>query len=141
MAPSSVSAATHAGTPSGPAALADPMLEHLVRRMEIELAALGDALRRRDSQGMESHADALQLALIGAMDASVHAAHEGKLPEALRMRLVRATGQLAAQRESLARATASLDRAMDVLMPQSTSSAYLARHFPHAPRSTGSLTA
>lgn len=122
-------------------ALDDPMLEQLVLRMETELAALGEALRRRDSPGMEYHADALQSALIEAMDASVHAAHDGKLPRALRTRLVRATGQLAAQRESLARATAALDRAMDVLMPQARTGAYSAQSFAHAPRSTGSVMA
>lgn len=38
---------------------------------------------------------------------------------ALRDRLMRASGLVASQRESLARATAALDRAIDVLMPRS----------------------
>lgn len=129
------------GLQLGPAALDDAVLEHLVVRIETELAALGDALRQRDSQGIENHADALQAALVSAMDASVHAAHDGKLPRALRTRLVRATGQLAAQWESLARATAALDRAMEVLMPQPASSVYCTQHFSQVPRSTGSLMA
>lgn len=133
--------AAPADAQSEPAALDDAVLERLVVRIETELAALGDALRERDSQGIESHADALQAALVSAMDASVHAAHGGKLPKALRTRLVRATGQLAAQWESLARATAALDRAMEVLMPQSSTSVYCTRHFPRVPRSTGSLMA
>jgi hypothetical protein len=37
---------------------------------------------------------------------------------ALRHRLASAGGEVAAQRESLARATAALDRAIDVLMPR-----------------------
>ena len=36
----------------------------------------------------------------------------------LRQRLALAGGQVAAQREALARATASLDRAIDVLIPR-----------------------
>ena len=39
------------------------------------------------------------------------------MPPALRHRLASASGQVAAQRESLARATAALDRAIDVLLP------------------------
>jgi len=39
------------------------------------------------------------------------------VPPALRQRLALAGSQVAAQRESLARATAALDRAIDVLMP------------------------
>ena len=45
------------------------------------------------------------------------AATSGPLPPALRHRLASASGQVAAQRESLARATAALDRAIDVLLP------------------------
>ena len=40
------------------------------------------------------------------------------MPPLLRSRLARAGGQVAAQREALARATASLDRAIDVLIPR-----------------------
>lgn len=43
---------------------------------------------------------------------------------ALRSRLVSASGQVAAQRESLARATAALDRAIDVLLPAWTPHLY-----------------
>jgi hypothetical protein len=46
------------------------------------------------------------------------AAKSGPLPAALRNRLASAGGQVAAQRESLARATAALDRAIDVLLPR-----------------------
>jgi hypothetical protein len=40
------------------------------------------------------------------------------VPAPLRHRLALAGGQVAAQREALARATASLDRAIDVLIPR-----------------------
>ena len=46
------------------------------------------------------------------------AARSGPLPPALRNRLASASGQVAAQRESLARATAALDRAIEVLLPR-----------------------
>ena len=39
------------------------------------------------------------------------------MPQVLRHRLALAGGQVAAQREALARATASLDRAIEVLIP------------------------
>jgi len=39
------------------------------------------------------------------------------VPEPMRLRLARASAQLARQREALARATSALDRAIDVLLP------------------------
>jgi len=42
----------------------------------------------------------------------------------LRRRLASASGQVAAQRESLARATAALDRAIDVLLPRDVPALY-----------------
>ena len=39
------------------------------------------------------------------------------MPRVLRQRLAVASGRVAAQREALARATAALDRAIDVLLP------------------------
>ena len=47
------------------------------------------------------------------------------MPPALRRRLASASGQVAAQRESLARATAALDRAIDVLLPREAAGAVL----------------
>jgi hypothetical protein len=46
------------------------------------------------------------------------------VPSALRNRLAHASGQVAAPRESLARATAALDRAIDVLLPRDSGSIY-----------------
>lgn len=50
------------------------------------------------------------------------------MPAPLRRRLARAGGQVAAQREALARATASLDRAIDVLIPSSASATLYSSH-------------
>ncbi|MBW8846137.1 MAG: hypothetical protein JF607_14320, partial [Burkholderiales bacterium] len=52
------------------------------------------------------------------------AARTGNVPAALRNRLVRAGGLLAAQRETLARGNASLDRALDVLIPSEPTGLY-----------------
>ncbi|MFN6997866.1 MAG: hypothetical protein ACK4PH_27065, partial [Aquincola tertiaricarbonis] len=52
-----------------------------------------------------------------AVTRSAPAARQGGVPPALRQRLAQASGRVAAQRESLARATAALDRAIDALMP------------------------
>jgi hypothetical protein len=46
------------------------------------------------------------------------------VPPALRERLAQASGQVVAQRESLARATAALDRALDVLLPREGTGLY-----------------
>ena len=60
----------------------------------------------------------LHSALATAVEHFSRAARSGGVPPGLRQRLVMAGGQVAAQREALARATASLDRAMDVLLPR-----------------------
>ncbi|WKB54476.1 hypothetical protein [Eleftheria terrae] len=92
--------------------------------MEARLQALGQALLARDSSAVEQSASELHRALTHAVDTFSRAARSGGIPPALRQRLVSATGQVAAQRESLARATAALDRAMDVLMPRSQEVVY-----------------
>ena len=112
-------------------------LEGLIARVEAQLAALGDALRRRDSQGIERHAGELHQALASAMDGFMQAARQGEVPRWLRTRLADATGQLAAQRESLARATAALDRAMEVLMPRDASGIYSAQGLAPGPKNGG----
>jgi ATP-dependent exoDNAse (exonuclease V) alpha subunit len=93
-------------------------LEDAVASIEQRLGALGAALRERDAPAIEQQALELQRALAGAVQRFTHAARlpDGVSP-ALRQRLALAGGQVAAQRESLARATAALDRAIDVLMP------------------------
>lgn len=92
-------------------------LEPLLADVEHRLGALADAMRQRDIPDIELQADALHLALAHAVDSFVHATHHGGVPEPMRLRLSRAGSQLARHREALSRATAALDRAIDVLMP------------------------
>lgn len=106
-------------TPSSPMVGDD--LEPSLAAVEQRLAALGEALRERDAAAIELHAAELHRALAQAVQRFAHAARSGGVPPVLRTRLARAGGQVAAQRESLARATAALDRAIDVLMPGASS--------------------
>lgn len=78
---------------------------------------LGLALRQRDAAAVDRVASELHAALAAAVNHFAHAAKHGGVPPVLRHRLAMAGGQVAAQREALARATASLDRAIDVLIP------------------------
>lgn len=96
----------------------EPQLEAALAAVESQLAALGEALCVRDSAAIDLHASELHRALARAVDHFSRAARSGGAPQALRHRLANAGGQVAAQRESLARATAALDRAIDVLMPR-----------------------
>jgi hypothetical protein len=94
------------------------VLEASLEAVERELAALSTALRDRDAAAVESHAADLHRALASAIHRFTHASRQSDgVPQALRQRLALAGGQVAAQRESLARATAALDRAIEVLMP------------------------
>jgi len=93
-------------------------LEASIEAVERHLGALGAALRDRDAAAIESHAASLHRTLAAAIHRFSHASrHAGGVPLPLRQRLALAGGQVAAQRESLARATAALDRAIEVLMP------------------------
>jgi len=94
-----------------------PELEAHLAAVETRLSALGNALRARDAASIDLHAAELHRALANAVSHFSDAARSGPLPPALRNRLASASGQVAAQRESLARATAALDRAIDVLLP------------------------
>ncbi len=102
----------------------DPRLEEALAAVDQRLAALGEALRLRDLAGIETQSGALHAALTQAVDQFARAAKNGPLPHALRLRLASTSGLVAAQRESLARATAALDRAMDVLLPREAPSVY-----------------
>lgn len=99
-------------------------LEEPLAAVEASLTALGNALRERDSLAIERHAGELHCALAHAVDRFTGAAREGRVPPALRQRLATASGQVAAQRESLARATAALDRAIDALLPRDATALY-----------------
>lgn len=93
-------------------------LEPVIVEVELRLAALAEALRARDSHDVDQAATQLQQALAVALDRFGCAARAGGIPPALRQRLVRASGQVAVQRENLARATAALDRALEGLLPR-----------------------
>ena len=104
--------------PAAAAEPADPLLESTLSAVESRLSCLGEALRERDLASIDLHASELHRALSNAVDHFSRAARNGPLPASLRRRLVDAGGSVAAQRESLARATAALDRAIDVLLPR-----------------------
>ncbi len=93
-------------------------LEQPLKAVEDQLVALGVALHRQDVSAVDEAAAGLHLALAAAVDHFGRAARSGGVPRPLRQRLALAGGQVAAQREALARATASLDRAIDVLIPR-----------------------
>ncbi len=92
-------------------------LEPLLAAIETRLGELGQAMRAGDSTQVETAASALHRSLAQAANHFSRAANTGGVPSPLRRRFAAAGAQVAVQRESLARATASLDRAMDALMP------------------------
>ncbi|MDQ2779914.1 MAG: hypothetical protein M3Y32_10195 [Pseudomonadota bacterium] len=92
-------------------------LEPPLAAVESQLALLAHALRLQDLVALDRAAADLHQALSAAVSHFARAAHHGFVPPGLRQRLAQAGGQVAAQREALARATASLDRAIDVLLP------------------------
>lgn len=116
-------------------------LEAPLLNIEQCLAELGEALRRGDGEAIELHAGGLQRALASAVERFAEAARSGSVPLVLRQRLASASGQVAAQRESLARATAALDRAIDVLMPHEKGSVYSARGTTERNRRGGMISA
>ncbi|WP_298831620.1 hypothetical protein [uncultured Piscinibacter sp.] len=101
-----------------PIAPADSRLDAALTAVDDRLRALGDALRARDAAAIELQASELHRALSAVVDQFARAAKSGPIAPALRQRLARTGGLVAAQRESLSRATAALDRAMDVLTPR-----------------------
>lgn len=107
-----------------PATPLSPELEQPLLAVEAALNQLGDALARRDACAIEQHAADLHQHLARAVQSFGEAARTGGVPSALRNRLVRAGGLLAAQRETLARGNASLDRALDVLIPSEPTGLY-----------------
>ena len=115
-------------------------LEQPLARVETQLAALAQALRASDVAALEGAATELHRALAAAIDHFRVAAREGRVPPPLRHRLAVASAQVASQRESLARATAALDRAIDVLIPTASTTYGVAGNGAR-PASSGSLLA
>lgn len=107
-----------------PAIDPDGALEAALSAVERHLGGLGDALLQRDLAAVDEQSSALHRALATAVDHFAHAARRGPIPLALRHRLARTSGDVAAQRESFARATAALDRAIDVLLPREAPGLY-----------------
>lgn len=103
-------------------------LEQPLAAVEQQLLALGLALHQQDAAAVDRVAAGLHLALAAAVDHFARAARSGGVPMPLRNRLAQAGGQVAAQREALARATASLDRAIDVLIPRVAPSSLYGAH-------------
>ena len=125
----------------GVAGISGAELEATLQRVEQHLDDLQSALSARDMPCIELHASELQKALSQAVEKFMQAARRGGPPLPLRRRLGLASAQVAAQRDALARATAALDRAIDVLMPQPGSTLYSASGAPHPRRSHSSLQA
>ncbi|WP_428420093.1 hypothetical protein [Methylibium sp.] len=99
-----------------PPAAAPQLLETAIAAVEQRLAALAQTLLARDNHGVDTAAVELQRALANALDC--FSRNRGPVPPALRRRLALASGQVASQRDTLARATAALDRAIEVLIPR-----------------------
>jgi hypothetical protein len=116
-------------------------LETPLAAVEGRLAALGAALHRNDALAIEAEAAELHRALAAAIHHFTRAARDGGVPPPLRQRLALAGGQVAAQRESLARATAALDRAIDVLLPGLAGNVYAANGGTERNGLAGSLLA
>jgi hypothetical protein len=107
-----------------PAVRPDAALEAAIAAVESQLGSLGASLCSNDTAAIDRHATELHRALAGAVEHFARAARSGSVPLALRHRLASAGGEVAAQRESLARATAALDRAIDVLIPRDGTAIY-----------------
>ncbi|MEN9418681.1 MAG: hypothetical protein RI988_2301 [Pseudomonadota bacterium] len=114
-------------------------LEAPLSRLESRVEALGEALKAGDPVALECAASELHRALAGAVESFKLAARRGSVPPLLRHRLAAASARVAAQRESLARVTASLDRAIDVLLPGPALAGYGAAGHALRTASTGSL--
>jgi hypothetical protein len=97
------------------AAAAD--LEAPLAALEQRIEALRGAIVRHDAAAIDHESAALHGALAAAIDQFSRAARRGAVPPSLRLRLSVAGARVAAQRDALARATAALDRAMDVILP------------------------
>jgi len=117
-------------------------LEAPLVAVETQLAALGRSIHGNDIAALDQAAQGLHAALAAAVEHFGRAARSGGVPPVLRHRLALAGGQVAAQREALARATATLDRAIDVLLQRQTGPAlYSAGGAADRAANTGGLLA
>ena len=125
-------AASESESPAGAQALAG--LEH-------GLAALSDALRERDASRIDAAARGLQEALALAAQPLARSARERRLAPDLQQRLMRAGAMVAAQRDAVARASASVDRGLHVLLPAPAATTYAAGGVAERPPHSGSSMA
>lgn len=95
-------------------------LESALTDVEQALDTLRQALMRQDAEATEQAAGGLRTALSGAMERFAQASRRGVVPPPIKRRLAMASGQVAAQREALARATSALDQALEILIPRPT---------------------
>lgn len=108
--------------------------------LDEQLTALSSALQGRDAQALQAAADHL----VAGLEAAGPVLREpGALTPALRRQLAFAVGRVAAHREALARATASVDRAIEVLLPSPAPAAgtYSANGYAERAAATGSAWA
>lgn len=108
--------------------------------LDEQLTALSTALQGRDAQALQAAADHL----VAALEAAGPVLREpGALTPTLRRQLAYAVGRVAAHREALARATASVDRAIEVLLPAPVPAAgtYSAAGYAERAATTGSAWA
>ena len=93
--------------------------------IETCLAALDEQLRSQDTAGIEAASAALHKVLADALVAVRHARQIGQepLPPALRHRLALAQARVSGLQQSVHRASGSLQRTLDVLLPADPSSA------------------
>lgn len=117
------------------------LLEPSVKLLEQRLSELASAITGRDADVIEGAAGALHKALASSIAEFQRAARNGGVPPQLRHRLILAGGQVATLREVMARATASLDRAIDALLPQNTVGAVYGAYGGSVRQSQGALLA
>jgi predicted negative regulator of RcsB-dependent stress response len=97
-----------------PAAVAP--LDEAVAQIEGHVAALSAALRDRDAIALEAATQTLQRTLAASIHRFAAAARAaGGVPLPMQRRIAVIGGQVSAQREQLARASAALERALTVL--------------------------
>lgn len=109
-------------------------------RLDEQLSALNDALRSGDAQALQATTGQLEAALVRAAP-DLHPPRT--LSGAQRDQVALALGRLAAQREALARANASVDRALGVLiqLPAPPAATYSATGYAERSATTGSAWA
>ncbi|HEX4510725.1 MAG TPA: hypothetical protein VH328_11610 [Burkholderiaceae bacterium] len=93
-------------------------LDSAIALLELQVAAMSRALVAQDPAAAEAAAAELRNSLRTAMAPFAQAQRAGALRPDLRRRLARASGQIAAQREGVARASTVLDQTLTAMLPQ-----------------------